>query len=252
MCRTDAIILMMRNIIPWSYFVEKSEEMVSQPPWKYTNGRVCTMGQEQRWLGWSYRSHTSLLLGPGHLCAPRTASVCTWDGGEELVDHCMEDVRAQSQNCVIMFVGWTLFHQHNPHSCKSTGGFIGRWRSSCWGCCILRTCIPCASPVLLSRDAWHQGPALCRIHPCAPNQSLPFSMGQEPSHGNLGLPAQPELAVPVLRQPDGAAHPALLNRARRLAADSVNKWQNWCARGLLQRWRFIVLSLPAVLLLLYN
>lgn len=60
--------------------------------------------------------------------------------------------------------------------------------------------------MLLSRGAWHQGPALCKTHPRAPNLPLPFSVGQEPSHGNLGLPARPELAVSVLRQPNGPAH----------------------------------------------
>lgn len=66
--KTDAIILRVRNIITRICFVEKSEEMVSQP---YENTSTAGSGP------WSYRSHTSLLWGPGHLCPPRKVSIGT-------------------------------------------------------------------------------------------------------------------------------------------------------------------------------
>lgn len=89
-----------------------------------------------------------------------------------------------------------------------------------------------ANPLLLSKDAWHQGFAAHKIHLPAPNWPLRFSWRAELYHGNLRLEAQPELAVPIIRKPNGAAHHTILNRAWRLSANSVNKWQNLCARGL--------------------
>lgn len=71
-----------------------------------------------------------------------------------------------------------------------------------------------------------------KIHLPAPNWPLRFSWRAELYHGNLCLEARPELAVPVIRKPNGAAHHTILNRAWRLSANSVNKWQNLCARGL--------------------
>lgn len=113
----------MRNIITWIDYVEKSEEMVSQPYENTSIAGSAPWGNSR--AGWSCRSHTSLLWGPGHLCTLRKASVCTVGWREVGGDDCMEEVRAQSQNSNSVY-RMNAFPLIQSSQLSSSGGFIFR------------------------------------------------------------------------------------------------------------------------------
>ena len=147
----------------------------------------------------------------------------------------MTALRKWGHKARIMFVGQTLFQQLNPCSSVTHWVLYLQVREKACYCCVSESrhaLIICANPPLPSKDAWHWGFAVCKIHLCTPDWPLQFSWHGELHHGNLCLEAQPELAVPVVRKPNGTAHHAFLSGAWRLSAKSVNKWQNLCACGL--------------------
>lgn len=164
----------------------------------------------------------------------------------------MVPLRNRGHKARFMFARWTLFRGLDPRSLlKDRVLYLQVRGKACYCCRVLKSreaLIICSNPPLLSKDAWHQGFPVCKIHLCTPNWPLWFSWRGELYHGNLCLKAQPELALPIIRKPNETAHHAILNRAWRLSANSVNKWQNLCARGLVSTLEIygILLSCCAV------
>lgn len=208
------------GIISHGVFCRKIWGNHLQTPWEYI---IAVLADSSNcWL----RSCCS----SGSWSSPPPLMVLQWNRGRRQMT---VEVRAQSQNYVCRV---NTFPSTWPSQLvEAMGASLQVRGKSCYCCCILRirgALITCTNPLLLSKDAWHQGFALCKIHLCTPNWPLWFSWHKELYHSNLCLKAQPEFSVTIIRKPNGIAHHVILNRARRLLANSVNKWQNLCSCGL--------------------